>query len=273
MDSNFSTAPAAQECPAVVIEEDPETLHARIKKLDSVEPQGSPLWKNKRLPMYTASIAAAIIGWSPYGNEQSVWATKLVPTPQWYKGSLTSAQNRGDNFRGWMTSRGVFQEHRACALYAKTRGVAVRHYNFCTHPTIPWLGASPDGVTDDGILVEIKTPASRIPVQGQVPDHIMPQLQIGMEVLGLEKAHLVEYVLPPHSKDSDVGYILITEVDRDRAWFRRWGAVLEESYERFEHLWKVEGVPLRSSVDEPTRPTPKPWCQKPLIRMDWECTQ
>jgi len=64
-----------------------------------------------------------------------------------------------------------------------------------THPTIPWLSASPDGLVTkgpmQGRLVEIKAPKTRQP-GAFVPDEYYVQMQIQMEVCNLEAVEFVE---------------------------------------------------------------------------------
>ena len=60
---------------------------------------------------------------------------------------------------------------------------------------IPWalkyLGASPDGITDDGIALEIKCPFKR-KITNDVPKNYWPQMQLQLEVLDLPECHFVE---------------------------------------------------------------------------------
>jgi len=64
-----------------------------------------------------------------------------------------------------------------------------------THPTVPWLSASPDGLVLRGPLagrlVEIKSPKTRQPGQ-YVPDDYYVQMQLQMEVCDLEAVDFVE---------------------------------------------------------------------------------
>ena len=64
-----------------------------------------------------------------------------------------------------------------------------------THPTIPWLSASPDGLVTkgplQGRLIEIKSPKTRQP-GAFVPDEYYVQMQIQMEVCDLDAVDFVE---------------------------------------------------------------------------------
>lgn len=52
-------------------------------------------------------------------------------------------------------------ESVANALYVHINKVDVLEYGLMIHPEYPWLGVSPDGITANGIMVEIKCPEMR----------------------------------------------------------------------------------------------------------------
>ncbi len=64
-----------------------------------------------------------------------------------------------------------------------------------THPTVPWLSASPDGLVTKGPLtgrlVEIKSPKTRKP-GAFVPEDYYVQMQIQMEVCNLDAVDFIE---------------------------------------------------------------------------------
>jgi hypothetical protein len=60
------------------------------------------------------------------------------------------------------------------------------------HPELAGFGASPDGITEDGIMLEIKCPYSRVPVAGEVPKAYRAQVQGQLEVCGLEECDFLE---------------------------------------------------------------------------------
>jgi hypothetical protein len=80
------------------------------------------------------------------------------------------------------------------------------------------LGGSPDGITTDGILLEVKCPLKRKIVMGEVPHHYLSQVLLNLEICDLELAHFIEYI--PGNSDDDYT-INIVEVHRDREWFAR----------------------------------------------------
>jgi len=223
----------------IVCHQDP-TL-SRIYKLDLGRKQGSTEWDWDRCGMYTASDVAGLLGLNKYTSEAQIWHKKLgLPDPK-AKGKQTTSSRYGGT---WMMERGSYYEHIAASLYAQQYGVDIYHYDLCVHPDIPWLGASPDGVTADGTLIEIKVPATRTTQQGVVAPYIFPQIQTTLEVLDLEKAHLVEFVPTTHND----GAVVVTEVVRDRSWWKLWYPVLALSYSEFRPKFEERKEELKKLV-------------------------
>lgn len=63
---------------------------------------------------------------------------------------------------------------RACAAL----GIECKDVGLLIHEQHSWLGASPDGVTSCGRLMEIKCPYKRKPIPYEVPHHYWPQIQV-----------------------------------------------------------------------------------------------
>ncbi|MGH7744162.1 MAG: lambda exonuclease family protein [Candidatus Dormibacteria bacterium] len=56
--------------------------------------------------------------------------------------------------------RGVELEQEALAAYEAHTGVLVSPSGFVQHPTLPYVGVSPDGLIDNDRMVEVKCPAT-----------------------------------------------------------------------------------------------------------------
>jgi putative phage-type endonuclease len=129
--------------------------------------------------MLTASDAATAIGKNKYETPDSLLLKKCglgVPF-----------------FGNEATRHGEKYEDEARILYEERYGEVVHEIGLVAHPTEPWLGGSPDGVSESGKLVEIKCPPQRQIIPGEVPEHYMPQLQLCMEILDLEEADFIQY--------------------------------------------------------------------------------
>lgn len=121
----------------------------------------------------------------------------------------------------------------------KYEGDAIRayseQYDKQVHHTglIPYMGediflkgliaGSPDGVTSDGILLEVKCPYNR-EIKDAIPDYYMGQIQGLLHCLQLKKCHFIQY--DPRGMRVGVEYVddepmlMVTEVDRDDEWFK-----------------------------------------------------
>ena len=168
--------------------------------------QRTPEWYAARSELLTASDVAAALNIKPYAS---------------FRGSARAQalQRKLDNlaFSNAATSHGTKYEDEARDLAAAELGVTVHEFGLVVHATEPWLGASPDGVCDNGWMMEIKCPLRRAIVPGEVPEHYLPQLQVQMEVCDLDRAVFVEYK-PACLGGPEIHYVM---VDRDREWFAR----------------------------------------------------
>lgn len=143
--------------------------------------QKSVEWKNQRAYYCTASQHASALGRCKYKSRSECLRQ--------YAGVIRNS------FNGNVATRhGERYEDEAIGLYKALRHVDVHHFGmlpFYEHST--WLGGSPDGISADGCLIEVKCPYKRKPT-GKVPDHYMPQIQSMMHGLQLKVCHFVEYV-------------------------------------------------------------------------------
>lgn len=82
-------------------------------------------------------------------------------------------------------------EEIATRFYRQQNNTQIIEFGLLPHPRLKWLGASPDGITPDGIMLEIKCPFSR-KINGIVPFHYWTQIQIQLEVADLERCDFLE---------------------------------------------------------------------------------
>ena len=110
---------------------------------------------------------------------------------------------------------------------ASTRGGPdCSEFGLKIHDELPWLGATPDGVTDDGKILEVKCPYSR-PVLPNVrcKEHY-PQLQVLMQVYNLDSCDFVQF------KPAGVGMGHAGVMNEDRPLY------LMETVARDDHWWR-----------------------------------
>lgn len=124
--------------------------------------QRSEEWLAARRGKITASLAAAILGLDK--NKGPLAAYREIVGPHKDKDNRHTAWGR------------EFEPAARFAYEVKTRNL-VFETGFWTHPTLEWLGASPDGLVDDDGLLEIKCPQN---IPTEVPPHHVVQMAIQM---------------------------------------------------------------------------------------------
>lgn len=194
--------------------------------------QRTPEWYARRQDLLTASDAASALDIPPYksfkgSSRQELLTKKLDNTP----------------LKSLFLAHGVRYEPEACAKIAEALGEPILEFGLLVHPDLPWLGASPDGVTHSGKMIEIKCPLKRTIDPGHVPHHYYPQVQIQLEVCDLDIALFCQYK-PDEMLD-------ITVVERDRAWFQKHKDALYDFWEEFMQKRKTH---------VPSVPDPEPLC-------------
>lgn len=151
--------------------------------------QGSEEWLQARLGFVTASrVSDALAGRNTETRKNYLWqlvAERLTKTPQ--AGFAPNAA----------MIRGTEQEPIARAAYEAHTGVFVDQVGFVPHPTIQWLGASPDGLVGEDGLVEIKNPNTATHLQyrkaGKVPAKYKNQMMLQLACTGRKWCDFVSF--------------------------------------------------------------------------------
>jgi len=202
---------------------------ARVLTRNNRIRQHTKLWYTTRTRMITASDIASVVGLNPYNSQKQVFKKKTGQSKP-FKGNFA-------------TRRGNRLEAVALAAYEKKSGNVAWHEDLglMQHKDYPVIGGSPDGITLDGILIEIKCPLTRKIIPGTVPGYYGPQMQILMEIFDLETAHFVQF--KPATKV--VAEVLdITVVKRDRALFAAWLPILLDFMESVFEFYKQVNLPV-----------------------------
>jgi hypothetical protein len=173
-------------------------------------------WYNQRGKMLTASDVACTVNMNPYKSRTRLLLQKLVQYPPSFAkvDERVRAAIAGDGNNS-MTAWGNEMEDVAARRYEEITKKKCLAFGLFTHPEHEWLGASPDRITHDGVLVEIKCPVVRA-ITDEVPAIYFPQVQILMEVLDLEACDFVQF-RPEGTWQPEE--LVVTRVDRDREWF------------------------------------------------------
>lgn len=180
--------------------------------------QRSPEWLELRENMLTASDAATAIGDNPYEKPHDL-LVKKVGRKKWDGNEATR--------------RGTELEPIARDMYDAQYNRKSHEIGLVQHPVHKWLGGSPDGITEDGLLIEIKCPLSR-KITPKVPKHYIAQIQVLMEILDLDQCDFIQYRDVPHE-------FVVTNVPRDREWFATNLPIMKRFWEQVEAA-KIKGL-------------------------------
>lgn len=195
----------------------------------------------------TGSRAAAVLGLSPWSKPGDV-----------LREMVRQAHGAEAEFKGNIcTEHGTKNEARAILCFMRKTGINVEPCGFFPHGE--FLGASPDGLTDDGGIVEIKVPYSL--KNGDKPfqslndqQYYLAQVQMEMMATGRKHAYFAQYIAPngdPFADDYVAEQMQVERVELDEAWealnmpaFQAFFELLKSELSNKKHL-----EPLRETID------------------------
>jgi putative phage-type endonuclease len=187
----------------------------RVKELLSSEyaEQRTQEWLDLRDNMITASDVASAIGENRYESEDAFVRKKVLKT-KW-----------GGNAA---TEHGTKLEPYVRDLYDSKYNKKTYEIGVVQHRVYKFLGGSPDGITEDGLLIEIKCPLTR-KIDTKIPAYYIPQIQLLLEILDLEECDFIEYKPPSLSTEEQ---FVVKRVSRDRDWFAKYLPIMERVWKR-----------------------------------------
>jgi putative phage-type endonuclease len=143
--------------------------------------QRSPEWFDIRKERLTASATAQAIGKGKFGNRNQLLQSKAFPeNDKWLP-----------NTSGPMYHGTMLEEMTARCYSQRNNDIRLHEFGMIKHPDLFCYGASPDGITELGIMIEIKTPWKR-KVDGNIPEEYMLQMQGQMAACGLYECEFVD---------------------------------------------------------------------------------
>jgi putative phage-type endonuclease len=167
-----------------------EYISARKKKLEKYRKtldylltlpkidQRTEEWYAVRNTLITASEFAQALDKAKFGTQKQFYKKKC---------GLEQSINLSSPPLIW----GIKYEPVASAIYCKRTGQTMYEFGLLRHPTIPFFGASPDGITNNGVMAEFKCPYARV-ITGDVPLQYYYQMQGQLSVCNLEECDYVE---------------------------------------------------------------------------------
>lgn len=148
--------------------------------------QRSAEWFTFREDLITASSWGSVLGNNKYSNRAKVLQEKVT---------------KHSSFRGNVaTDWGQKFEEVATKIYEYRNNCKIIEFGCIKHPRINFLGASPDGITEDGIMLEIKCPYRRT-ITGIPPRYYEDQVQGQLEVCELDRCDFMECKLGETQED------------------------------------------------------------------------
>ena len=156
------------------------------KKLDNLleipkVEQKTDLWYGMRQNLITASDFAQALGDGKFGSVKQFLQKKCEPPTD-----EASSSKMNPLFK-W----GNMFESVAIDIYSSLYNVKVHNFGLLKHPYYDFFGASPDGISDLGIMVEIKCPKKR-KIDGEVPLQYYYQIQGQLDVCNLDECDYFE---------------------------------------------------------------------------------
>lgn len=207
-------------------------------------------WHEQRKGRITGSQAGALLGLSPY-------QTQAQAIRAWVRNAKGAESEILDN-----PAFAYGRRHERAAQLAVMRhaGITITDCGFLAYQD--WLGASPDGLTDDGGVAETKCPfswrSSAAPEPKPLADlpHYYAQVQLEILCAGRSHAHFGQYRPPigdPLQHDYDPAFLHYERVEVDPKWrahylpeLRRIWEMLQDELDNPAHL-----EPLRVQLDTP----------------------
>jgi len=154
----------------------------KLLKIPKVE-QKTDEWYKIRQNLVTASDFAQALGEGKFGTTKQFYQKKCEVAA-----ADSAIAGKTNPFFKW----GNMFEDVAIDIYSDMCNVVVHNFGLLQHPKYSFFGASPDGISDDGIMVEIKCPKKRKLIEGDVPTQYYYQIQGQLDVCGLEECDYFE---------------------------------------------------------------------------------
>lgn len=236
-----------------------ETVHDQVKRLLSIPQyeQRSPEWFEQRKGKLTSSDVDSVLGNSRYSCFDEVLFKKCgISKP------FTGNQ---------ATLHGQKYEDEAIDLYCEKYGKKRFSFGLMPHPTIDFLAGSPDDITYDGIVIEVKCPLIRKIVLGEIPAHYKAQILMNMEICDLDKGVFIEYK-PAHMTEDGKCIFNVVNIDRDREWFKRIFPTLESFWiavQRYQEIG-IKNHPRYEYYLKKTQPKKKYMMKKHIPSIELE---
>lgn len=219
-------------------EADISTILHDIRQVDVLRelplvPQRSKEWFELRMNRLTASDLAQAMGRGKFGNRKTLLAKKAFPdsTPMRMLPALK-----------WGT---MFEDMGVRCYQQLVNPVKIYDFGLIPHPEINCFGASPDGITETGIMVEMKCPFIR-KCDYQVPEQYYLQIQGQLSTCKLQVCDYVECYYDTYHDITE--YTLMCEEKGNKEH----GIILEFTYkgsDNWTYVYSPENMTVKECIE------------------------
>lgn len=175
-----------------------------LKKIPVVI-QRTQEWYKIRQNMISASDFGQALNKGHYGNQRDFLIKKITGKSKeiTYKAPLL-----------W----GIRYEDIAIEIYCKRNKVKIFEFGLIQHSEIKYFGASPDGISEFGIMLEIKCPFKR-KIDGKILEQYYYQIQGQLEVCKLNECDFLECEFDSYKENEE-------EFLNDRDELKEYGIII-----------------------------------------------
>lgn len=206
-----------------MLEKRVQEIHAYRKQLiklfrvPTVE-QRTPAWYAMREGMITASDFGDALGIEKFGqkgNPKGFYEKKC--------GFKEVVYDENNVFLQW----GVMFEEVCCSLYQTRTGIKVHEFGLVKNPRQSFLGASPDGISDLGVMIEIKAPYKRVITEDSVLKQYYYQIQGQLDACDLNECDFLEVKLEKYDSADEFWNDYETEKETYTEEYKEKGIILK----------------------------------------------
>lgn len=171
----------------------------KLKKIPQIK-QRSLEWYEARKNMITASDMAEALNKGKFGTQKNLIIKKVTNLVN------VSDLNKNNNKKEYIAPLqwGIKYEDVACNIYKLKNYVDINEFGLLKHHNkdITYFGASPDGISELGIMLEIKCPYKR-KIDGNIPEQYYYQIQGQLDVCNLDECDYLECKFVEYNSEND----------------------------------------------------------------------
>jgi putative phage-type endonuclease len=192
--------------------------------------QGTDEWKIARLGYVSASNLDAVMAKGKSGEAITRKKYKVRLAAERLTNQIT------ESYTNAAMEWGVLNEEKAAMAYEVSKDKLLDRTGFWKHPTIPWLGCSPDRLVDSNGLVEIKCPDSSTHIDyllaKEIPAEYIKQIQGQIWVMEREWCDFVSF--DPRMPEKN--RLLVVRAFRDETLIKQMEVEVKQFLDEVEQL-------------------------------------